>query len=130
MVDEGRADSEVAAAIDGELRLLEPEVRRSAVLAGELLDPEFTEVGSSGQRWGREEMLVALPELTTSTGEDTCLVRDMTGTRLAPGLVQLTFETVIGGRLARRTSLWRNNPGVGWQMYYHQATPVPTPTEA
>lgn len=121
----------VAAARAGELRLLEPEVRRSAVLAGELLDPDFVEVGSSGQRWERAEMLAALPAFSSSRADANGVpevpyeVREMRGTLLAPGLVQLTFQTVHAGQRAHRTSLWRDNPGNGWQLYYHQATPVP-----
>lgn len=133
-VEAGSADgshAEVAAALAGELRLLEPEVRQSAALAGELLDPKFVEVGSSGQRWERAEILAALPTFSSSRAntngapEVPYEVREMRGVSLAPGLVQLTFQTVHAGRLAHRTSLWRDNPGHGWQMYYHQATPVP-----
>jgi hypothetical protein len=36
------------AAIDGELRLLEPEVRASPAQVSKLLDPDLTEIGASG----------------------------------------------------------------------------------
>ncbi|WP_439900787.1 DUF4440 domain-containing protein [Streptomyces somaliensis] len=58
----------VAAAVAGELRLLEPAVRTSREEAARLLDPEFTEVGASGRRWTREEMLAELPAMEGGGG--------------------------------------------------------------
>ncbi|MGV9453715.1 nuclear transport factor 2 family protein [Streptomyces sp. NPDC003635] len=121
------APDEVTQAVEGELRLLDPTVRASRSLAAELLDPEFVEVGASGRRWTYDEMLAALPQMAGAT-ENGPRYRpsDFTGVVLAPGLVHLTYETVIDGRRARRSSLWRaRSDGTGWRMYYHQATPVP-----
>ncbi|MEU4920789.1 nuclear transport factor 2 family protein [Streptomyces parvus] len=122
--------ADVNAAIDAELQLLDPAVRTSRALAARLLDPEFVEVGASGRRWTYEEMLAALPELDGGggSGEDGPRFEPsgMGGVVLAPGIVHLTYETVIDGRRARRSSLWRRRDGeTGWRMYYHQATPVP-----
>lgn len=58
-----------AAAVAGELRLLEPAVRTSQEEAARLLDPEFTEVGASGRRWTREEMLAELPATEGGTAD-------------------------------------------------------------
>ncbi|MEU6883011.1 nuclear transport factor 2 family protein [Streptomyces sp. NPDC046712] len=122
---------QVAEAVAAELRLMEPSVRTSRASARELLDPEFVEVGASGRRWTYEEMLAALPELDGGTEDGPRYEPSaMTGTVLAPGLVHLTYETVIDGLRARRSSLWRRDgDGGGWRMYYHQATPVPPGTE-
>lgn len=118
----------MSAAIDGELRLMDPAVRLSRSIAETLLDPEFVEVGASGRRWTYEEMLIALPGLDgggTDSGPR-YEPSSMTGVVLGPGLVHLTYETVIGGDRARRSSLWRRRDGeTSWRMYYHQATPVP-----
>ncbi len=118
----------VAAAVAGELRLLEPSVRSSRQEAGRLLDPEFTEVGASGRRWRREELLAALPDLP---GGDARGARyepsAMVGVLLAPDVVHLTYETVAAGRRAYRSSLWRraaDDSGAPWRMYHHQATPA------
>ncbi|MEX0172318.1 DUF4440 domain-containing protein [Streptomyces sp. LMG1-1-1.1] len=121
---------DVAEAIAGELRLLDPAVRASRTLSVPLFDPEFVEVGASGRRWTYAEMLAALPEMSGSTGNGTPYEPGpVTGVLLAPGLVHLTFETLHEGRRARRTSLWRREPGAApdqpLRMYYHQATPVP-----
>lgn len=58
----------IAAAVDGELRLLDADIRASAD-APRLFDPEFIEVGASGRRWTYEEMVAALPTLHR-TGAD------------------------------------------------------------
>ncbi|MER5964686.1 nuclear transport factor 2 family protein [Streptomyces sp. NPDC002057] len=128
--DQAAQDPEVAEAVAGELRLMDPAVRVSRALAAELLDPEFVEVGASGRRWTYEEMLAALPEMAGDTeGGPRYEPAGFTGSALAPGLVHLTYETLHGGRRARRSSLWRRDPaapdGSRLRMYYHQATPVP-----
>ncbi|MDC2958083.1 DUF4440 domain-containing protein [Streptomyces gilvifuscus] len=115
----------IAAAKDGELRLHDPAVRASAV-GVRLFDPEFVEIGASGRRWTYEEMVAALPTLHGGVDGPRIEVCDMRGVLLAPDLVHLTYESVIAGRRARRSSLWRKGEGdTGWRLYYHQGTPVP-----
>ncbi|MEU8544096.1 nuclear transport factor 2 family protein [Streptomyces sp. NPDC048717] len=122
--DAGRAA--VQAAVDNELRLLEPAVRADAVEPGLLLDPEFVEVGSSGRRWTYEEMLAELPGFDDAQPDGPRIeASGMRGVLLAPGLVHLTYETVVEDRRARRSSLWREDASGAWRLYYHQATPVP-----
>ncbi|MFJ2747569.1 DUF4440 domain-containing protein [Streptomyces sp. NPDC087297] len=122
-----RETDEVGAAIAGELRLMDPGVRMSQSLVRQLLDPHFVEVGASGRRWTYEEMLAVLPEMDGSAEDGPRYEpSEMTGVLLAPGLVHLTYETVIDGNRARQSSLWRRQgEGAEWQMYYHQATPCP-----
>ncbi|MEU4271723.1 nuclear transport factor 2 family protein [Streptomyces sp. NPDC026092] len=113
-----------------ELRLLDPSVRSSRSLAGSLLDPDFVEVGASGRRWTYEEMVSALPEMQGAVDDGPRYEPSgMAGTRLAPGLVHLTYATRIDGRHALRSSLWRRHTDGTWRMYYHQATPVPQPPD-
>ncbi|MGW3332757.1 nuclear transport factor 2 family protein [Streptomyces rubiginosohelvolus] len=127
-------NTDVSAAIEAELQLMDPAVRASRSLAARLLDPEFVEVGASGRRWTYEEMLAALPELDGGGGSGEgdgdgprFEPAGMAGVVLAPGVVHLTYETVFDGRRARRSSLWRRQDGeTSWRMYYHQATPVPS----
>ncbi|MDT9689050.1 nuclear transport factor 2 family protein [Streptomyces sp. P9(2023)] len=127
-MDEKDAAEQVAEAIAGELRLLEPSVRSSRALSRVLLDPDFVEVGASGRRWTYEEMLAALPEMQGASGDGPRYEpSELTGRLLAPGLVHLTYETHIDGRHARRSSLWRRHDDGTWRMYYHQGTPVPPP---
>ncbi|WP_307039137.1 nuclear transport factor 2 family protein [Streptomyces achromogenes] len=114
-------------AIAGELRLMDPSVRSSRSLVRQLLDPNFTEVGASGRRWTYDEMLAAMPEMDgAAVSGPRYEPSKFTGVLLAPGLVHLTYETMLEGNRARRSSLWRKQgANAAWQMYYHQATPIP-----
>ncbi|MCY0927136.1 DUF4440 domain-containing protein [Streptomyces sp. H27-H1] len=124
MADEN--EQAVQAAIDGELRLLDAEVRASPARVLELLDPEFTEIGASGRRWDVESILTLTsggavsPE---SAVEVRGRVSEMSGVVLAPGVVHLTYFDDDRGRRAWRSSLWRLTE-TGWRMYFHQGTPA------
>ncbi|MEV6120601.1 nuclear transport factor 2 family protein [Streptomyces sp. NPDC052077] len=120
-------EESVAAAVAAELRLLDPAVRGSRALVAALLDPEFTEVGSSGRRHTYADTVASLPDHPGGPGDDAVYEPSgLTGVLLAPGLVQLSYETLLAGQRARRTSLWRWDDGTGsWRMYHHQGTPVP-----
>ncbi|MEU5792063.1 nuclear transport factor 2 family protein [Streptomyces sp. NPDC047813] len=123
-----REVDEVNQAIAVELRLMDPTVRASRPLARQLLAPDFAEVGSSGRRWTYDEILAAMPEMDGATESGPRYEpSEFAGVLLAPGLVHLTYETMLDGDRARRSSLWRKRDADGtWQMYYHQATPVPS----
>ncbi|MGW0965643.1 nuclear transport factor 2 family protein [Streptomyces sp. NPDC002516] len=110
----------VEAAIEGELRLLDPAVRRSADLVAALLHPEFYEFGASGRIWDRAAT-VALLAAGTEDGSRTT-TSHVKGVQLAPDLVHLTFDTDNNGRRAHRSSLWRLL-GDDWLLYFHQGTP-------
>ncbi|MFD6433176.1 DUF4440 domain-containing protein [Streptomyces venezuelae] len=111
----------VDAAIESELRLLDPDVRVSPELFGALLHPEFTEFGASGTCWDRASIVRVL---MASKDPDTAPITTsrMRGVQLADDLVHLTFDTAGGGRRAHRSSLWRRTEN-GWQLWFHQATP-------
>ncbi|MEU1217931.1 nuclear transport factor 2 family protein [Streptomyces microflavus] len=111
----------VAAAIEGELRLLDPVVRASADLLASLLHPGFREIGTSGRLWNRETIIEAL------TADDaprpgSLTASRMQGVELCSDLVHLTFDTESKGLRSHRSSLWRLT-GAGWRLYFHQATP-------
>ncbi len=122
-----RERDSVRAAIEGELRLMDPAVRSSRTEVVRLLDPEFTEVGASGRRYTYEEMVAELHDHPGSSADGPVHEpSEITGVLLAPGLVHLTYETRFDGRRALRSSLWREqDEDTGWRMYYHQATPTP-----
>ncbi|WP_405823477.1 nuclear transport factor 2 family protein [Streptomyces sp. NBC_01390] len=120
---DGGRDPAVDAAIEAELRLLDPEVRSSPELTGALLHPGFHEFGASGRHWDRASIIAALAA-TTEPGARPFVVSHLTGVRLAPDLVHLTFDTDSNGRRAHRSSLWRRDTDGGdWLLYFHQATP-------
>ncbi|MEU3832233.1 nuclear transport factor 2 family protein [Streptomyces microflavus] len=111
----------VSAAIEGELRLLDPVVRASADLLASLLHPGFREIGTSGRLWNRETIIKAL------TADDAprpgpLTASRMQGVELCSDLVHLTFDTESKGLRSHRSSLWRLT-GAGWRLYFHQATP-------
>ncbi|MFP1627913.1 DUF4440 domain-containing protein [Streptomyces sp. 5K101] len=118
MTDE--SDRAVQAAIDGEMRLLDPEVRASPARVLELLDPEFTEIGASGRRWDVESILAVTSSGSVSPGSPV-KVSEMSGVVLAPGVVHLTYYADNQDRQAWRSSVWRLT-ATGWRMYFHQGT--------
>ncbi|WP_030570471.1 nuclear transport factor 2 family protein [Streptomyces aureocirculatus] len=111
----------VEAAIENELRLLDPEVRASPVLFGALLHPEFTEFGASGARWDRESIVKVLTA-KPGPGDRPTTTSRMRGVQLADDVVHLTFDTDTNGRLVHRSSLWQRSGG-GWLLWFHQGTP-------
>jgi hypothetical protein len=116
-------DDGVRAAVDGEMRLLTPEVRGSAELIDVLLDPEFAEVGASGRLWDRPAIVAALAS-GEITDADPIEVSEVAGVRLADDLVHVTYlSRRSGGTAVRRSSIWRRTAGT-WRLYYHQGTPA------
>lgn len=111
---------DVLAAIECELRLLDPEVRRSPELADALLHPEFVGHGASGRIVDRAEIIREMAG-RLDPGVRAATTSRMRGVQLAPDVVLLTFDTDHQGRRAHRSSLWRRT-GAGWQLYFHQGT--------
>ncbi|MFE3904733.1 DUF4440 domain-containing protein [Streptomyces sp. NPDC059153] len=118
MADE--SERAVQAAIEAEMRLLDPEVRASPALVSELLDPEYLEFGASGRRWDATSILTVTSDGSVAL-EAPVEVSDMSGVVLAPGIVHLTYFADHSGRRAWRSSVWRLTE-VGWRMYFHQGT--------
>ncbi|MFI6490922.1 DUF4440 domain-containing protein [Streptomyces sp. NPDC050564] len=110
----------VEAAIEGELRLLDPEIRRSPELVGALLHPDFHEFGASGRIWDRASIVAALAG-ENEPGARPATASRIKGVQLAPDLVHLTFDTDNNGRRAHRSSLWRLTEE-RWLLYFHQGT--------
>jgi hypothetical protein len=115
----------VSAAIEGELRFLDPAVYTSPMLLGELLHPEFKSFGSSGRTWNRETLVNELRARGQSSSPAT--VSEMNAVQLAPDVVHVTFDVDVNGRRAHRSSLWRQTED-GWLLYFHQGTAF-TPEE-
>ncbi|MFD5040979.1 DUF4440 domain-containing protein [Streptomyces sp. NPDC058378] len=111
----------VDAAVEGELRLLDPVVRASADVLATLLHPDFREIGTSGRLWERDTIIAMLTDPDAPRPEPLVATR-MRGDQLAPDLVHLTFDTESNGLRSHRSSLWRLT-GSGWRLYFHQATP-------
>ncbi|MGW3866765.1 nuclear transport factor 2 family protein [Streptomyces sp. NPDC005047] len=108
-------------AVELELRLLGVPARASARLVGELLDADFLEFDTSGQRRDLSSALAA--HRADRVPDGAVSVADMAATRLAPGLVQVTYRSCEHGGSAWRSSLWRRTPA-GWRRFFHQATVI------
>ncbi|MFE3317520.1 DUF4440 domain-containing protein [Nocardia sp. NPDC059195] len=110
----------VDAVIARELRLLDQKVRSSPELISELLDPDFCEIGASGRRWSRSDIIAAVVE-QAAMSDIPIQAYDMHGELLADDVVFLTYTSESDGRRAYRSSLWRR-VHQGWQLYFHQGT--------
>lgn len=115
-------DRAVRAAVEGELSLLDPDVRASPEAVTELLDPEFIEFGASGRRYDRTSIL-AVTSAVDANAPAPSVATEMSGVLLAPGLVHLTYVAEDNGRRVRRSSIWRRSES-RWRMYFHQGTPA------
>ncbi|MDK1344286.1 DUF4440 domain-containing protein [Streptomyces sp. 378] len=111
----------VESAMEGELALLTPEIRRSPERVGALLHPDFHEFGASGRHWSRAAIIASLAA-TSEPGARPVTVSALRGVQLAPDLVHLTYDTEYDGSRAHRSSLWRRTEG-RWLLWFHQATP-------
>lgn len=115
-------DRDLQDVVERERRLLDPAVRRSPEVAGELIDPEFREFGASGRVWDRASVLamMASPDDAPPPVTD-----NWHATRLADDVVLLTYRTRRTGRATLRSSLWRRGDEAGWRVVFHQATVQP-----
>jgi len=107
--------------VELELALLTPAVRRSRERLEQLLDPDFAEVGASGRRWSRAEMIAAL--VAEDRAAEPLEAVDVTCLQAGPDLLVLTYLSQPQGRAALRTSLWRRSGG-RWRLLHHQGTLV------
>jgi hypothetical protein len=110
-------DPDLERVVAAELRLLDPAVRRSREVAGELLDPDFREFGAFGRVWDRAAVLdsMAAEEAPPAQAEG------MTASRVTPDAILVTYRARRGDRTTLRSSLWRRNGGP-WRLYFHQGT--------
>lgn len=90
------------------------------------LAEEFVEVGQSGRRWERAEILAAM---AGDAPRDGIAIDELEISTLGPNVALATFEFVVTAAdgtpsRSRRSSIWVRHDG-RWQMRFHQGTPVP-----
>ena len=89
----------------------------------QILSPEFVEFGRSGKVYGREETL------STAYHDIRCTfpLKNFTAQRIEANvfLVIYVSECISDGQVlvANRSSIWIKTPQ-GWQLRFHQGTPV------
>ncbi len=114
------ADALIAAAWAAEEMLLHPAVRAHAGELERFLDPDFVEIGQSGRRWTRDEIIAAL---RAEPGADPSpVIAERDARVLGPTTVLLTYLLRFEDRVSRRSSLWRCDPAP--RCLFHQGTPV------
>lgn len=104
-----------------ELSLLRPEVRCNRASLDALLHPDFVEIGASGRRWTRAEMI---DHLALTANDSDVEITDMSAREIARGVVLITFTTRSAHRRCLRTSVWVG-AGRSWSIVHHQGTPSP-----
>lgn len=117
-------ESELAAVLDLERELQSQAVRADEDRLRQLLAPDFLEVGASGRQWDLETILGLLREQSDGGETPTIGIHDLRGRVIAPGVVQVSWNSSTGDRRARRTSIWCER-APGWQQVHHQGTPIP-----
>lgn len=104
-----------------ELRLLDPELRRSPDALEELIDEDFTEFGASGRQFDRDAIVEALG----SESPRECTVTDFRVTSLAPDVALVTYRVESAGtsdsRASLRSSVWKRRDG-RFRLHFHQGT--------
>ena len=91
-----------------------------------VLASDFLEIGASGRRWTRAEILEALHG---EPPDDLIAIESFDCAELAPGVLLATFDTVATGPggvtvRGRRSSTWVRHDD-RWRMRFHQGTPLP-----
>jgi hypothetical protein len=110
---------------DLEVRLLDPDVRRSAAEIDCLLADEFVEFGSSGRVYRKKDCAGGMPPARIG-------ISDFQARLLGPGLALVTYRAVNHEpsrpelKHTLRSSIWRLKGGQ-WQMVFHQGTPTADP---
>jgi len=116
-------DDLVASAWQAEEALLTMSVRRDPDRLAELLAADFYEIGQSGRRWSRREIVAALAGDTEWVDDVTLTERE--SMLVSPDTVLLSYRLEFGPRTSRRSSLWRWD-GRSLTCFFHQGTALPT----
>jgi hypothetical protein len=112
-----------------EAELHHPGVRCDAARLGQLLHPDFHEVGRSGREYDRATVIRFLVE---EGGPPSVVSSDFSLCRLATDVALLTYRSAHrrpDGALdthTLRSSVWVRD-GSSWRIRYHQGTPAAQP---
>ncbi|SFT65829.1 hypothetical protein SAMN05192562_1011347 [Kosakonia arachidis] len=102
------------------------EIRSQKIAIETFLHKHFFEIGRSGKRYGRQQVI---DSLLTETDRQQITSEEFVLTQIESGALLLTYRTFTqstsGKKMHRtlRTSLWVRNEDDRWQMIFHQGTP-------
>lgn len=116
----GEPDDRIDEVARAERELLDTSIRRDSQRVRELLHPEFVEVGRSGRRWTRDEIVVSLSAETDRLTPD---VDEWSFNYVAPTLILATYRITTTSGRSRHASLW-DVGGAAPLLRYHQGTEV------
>ena len=84
--------------------------------------PDFWEVGASGQRYSRQDVLDALEKRYSGPYHDDWEAMGFRCRELAEDVYLLTYTLIQDKvRHTRRSTIWQRT-GEGWKIVYHQGT--------
>jgi len=83
---------------------------------------DFWEIGASGRRYSRAEVLAALEKRWSAPHVDVWETSDFQCRKLAAEVFLLTYNLMQDGvRRTRRATVWQRSEE-GWKIVYHQGT--------
>lgn len=106
-----------------EIELLKPATRHSLERLNELLADDFMEIGASGKRYNKQDVLNVLP----ASVEKQFVLLEFEVKELSPQIVLATYriEKEITGsdkeNCSLRSSVWQKQNGQ-WRIIFHQGT--------
>lgn len=117
--DDPGEDSDAATLVELETSMWRWETRSDRAWMEARLAPEFTEHGWSGRRYTRAECL----DLPVGGIDIELPLRDVRIAPLGDRTVLVTYRSVEARGDGNRCSIWRSTSS-GWQLVFHQGTPV------
>lgn len=112
--------------IEQEQALFANDTRNSRTELERLLHPEFIEIGASGRRFNREQIIA---ELSQEQHQSSSIVGQRFSVNdISDSAKLLTYELFVEdaqdprSKHSRRSSLWVKT-SEGWQIKFHQGTP-------
>jgi hypothetical protein len=109
-----------------EIALHQPDVRADPRRLDALLHDDFMEFGRSGRRYDKVGIM---RDLSAERPSGKIRTKDFALAQIAPDVALLTYQSAHEAadgalsRYTRRASLWQRNAD-GWQIRFHQGTPV------
>jgi hypothetical protein len=90
------------------------------------MDADYWEVGASGTRYSRQDILDVLEQRGGVIIEPSWQTTDFVCRAMGPDTYLLTYTLFQGTRVTRRTTVWRKTADE-WKILYHQGTIVQWP---
>lgn len=100
-----------------------PELRTLRADFDVMMAPGFREVGASGRKYTRRDVLDVLEVRHAQPADEDFSISDFACQELAASLHLATYELTLGNRVSRRSTLWRHTDSK-WKIVCHQGTLV------